>query len=126
MTTDNTEDVKHFFEGIDIYLNGIKEAIAKAEGTKATEVAAKTAVLIAEKDEKLEDLRQGNDNQRKTIADLQSELWGDKRRIAKLTAALTKIANYDGESIWMDDRDDAAYGMLEVAKAALEGRPFDA
>lgn len=35
-------------------------------------------------------------------------------------AALTEIASADGESLWMDDRDDAADSMLQTAKEALE------
>lgn len=44
----------------------------------------------------------------------------------KLKTALNTIATYDSESIWMDDRDDAANAMLDVAREALsessEGR----
>lgn len=38
----------------------------------------------------------------------------------KYKAALTVIANYDNESIWMDDRDDAAGEILELAAEALK------
>lgn len=34
-------------------------------------------------------------------------------------AALKEIAEYDQQSIWMDDRDDAANGMLNVAREAI-------
>lgn len=34
--------------------------------------------------------------------------------------ALTKIASADQDSLWMDDRDDAADSMLQEAKDALE------
>lgn len=37
----------------------------------------------------------------------------------KLLAALEKIANYDEQPIWSDDRDDAADAMLELAREAL-------
>lgn len=37
----------------------------------------------------------------------------------KYLKALEKIADYDGESIWMDDRDDAANNMLTIARVAL-------
>lgn len=37
----------------------------------------------------------------------------------KLKKALTEIADYDGESIWQDSREDAANGMLSVARQAL-------
>lgn len=37
----------------------------------------------------------------------------------KYKQALEKIAHFDEESIWMDDRDDAAYAMLSVARKAL-------
>lgn len=37
--------------------------------------------------------------------------------------ALTRIARYDRESIWRDDRDDAADDMLEIARLALEVKP---
>ena len=33
--------------------------------------------------------------------------------------ALEKIADYDGESIWLDDRDEAAKDMLDIARKAL-------
>lgn len=38
----------------------------------------------------------------------------------RLTLALTEIATFDERSIWMDSRDDAAEGMLYVARQALE------
>jgi len=37
----------------------------------------------------------------------------------KFEAALRTIARYDEESIWSDDRDDAANAMLGVAREAL-------
>jgi hypothetical protein len=43
----------------------------------------------------------------------------------KFRKALNKIARYDEESIWMDDRDDAAYGMLAVARVALGLQEFE-
>lgn len=39
--------------------------------------------------------------------------------IEKYKAALEKIAQFDEESIWMDDRDDAANEMLSIARVAL-------
>ena len=39
--------------------------------------------------------------------------------LIKFREALQKIANYDRESIWNDDRDDAAYDMLNIARKAL-------
>lgn len=41
----------------------------------------------------------------------------------KLVKALQTIAQYDKESIWSDDRDDAADGMLSVAREALGIEP---
>lgn len=38
----------------------------------------------------------------------------------KFEAALKSIASYDEESIWMDDRDDAADDMLSIARNALD------
>ncbi|GEM_PF-3690519 len=43
----------------------------------------------------------------------------DRETIQKFGEALEKIANYDQESIWMDDRDDAANNMLSIARVAL-------
>lgn len=43
-----------------------------------------------------------------------------RRQLREANEALTKIANYDGESIWMDDRDDAANDMLRIAQRAIE------
>lgn len=43
----------------------------------------------------------------------------DQDTIDKYKEALEKIANYDGESIWNDDRDDAANNMLSIARVAL-------
>jgi hypothetical protein len=39
--------------------------------------------------------------------------------LAAARAALETIARYDEESIWDDDRDDAANAMLYVAREAL-------
>ena len=39
--------------------------------------------------------------------------------IEKYKAALEKIARFDEESIWADDRDDAANEMLSIARVAL-------
>ena len=43
----------------------------------------------------------------------------DIETIEKYKEALEKIASYDGESIWMDSRDDAANNMLSIARVAL-------
>ncbi len=43
----------------------------------------------------------------------------DQETLDKYKEALEKIANYDGESIWMDSRDDAADNMLSIARVAL-------
>lgn len=43
----------------------------------------------------------------------------DQDTIDKYREALEKIANYDGESIWADSRDDAANNMLSIARVAL-------
>lgn len=40
--------------------------------------------------------------------------------IQKQYAALKIIAEYDGESIWNDDRDDAANAMLDIAREAIK------
>ena len=40
--------------------------------------------------------------------------------LAAARAALETIAKYDDESIWDDDRDDAANAMLWVARDALK------
>ena len=37
----------------------------------------------------------------------------------KYKKALERIAHYDEESIWMDDRDDAAHAILAIARVAL-------
>ncbi len=39
--------------------------------------------------------------------------------LEKLRKALEKIAYYDEEPIWQDDRDDAAQNMLDIARQAL-------
>lgn len=39
--------------------------------------------------------------------------------VKKLRTALFKIANYDEEPIWFDDRDDAANDMLRIARVSL-------
>ena len=39
--------------------------------------------------------------------------------VERYKVALTEIARYDEESIWGDDRDDAANNMLSVARTAL-------
>ena len=39
--------------------------------------------------------------------------------LEKFRSALEKIAHYDEESIWNDDRDDAADDMLSIARQAL-------
>lgn len=38
--------------------------------------------------------------------------------LKRLREAIQIIANYDNESIWFDDRDDAADNMLEIARKA--------
>lgn len=40
-------------------------------------------------------------------------------KVGRYEAALKKISEYDGESIWNDDRDDAADDMLIIAQEAL-------
>lgn len=50
----------------------------------------------------------------------------DRETIQKFGEALEKIANYDGESIWMDNRDDAANNMLHIARVALGREEEDA
>lgn len=45
-----------------------------------------------------------------------AELLAENKRMHE---ALEKIARYDDEPIWFDDRDDAADGMLHIARAAL-------
>ena len=45
----------------------------------------------------------------------QSEFLAMKR-------ALEKISEFDGESIWGDDRDDAAQLMMDIAEDALKGK----
>lgn len=37
----------------------------------------------------------------------------------RLSAALHMIDEIEGDSIWMDDRDDAANQMLRIARVAL-------
>ncbi len=39
--------------------------------------------------------------------------------LARAKKALEVIARYDETSLWSDDRDDAAYAMLAVARVAL-------
>ena len=39
--------------------------------------------------------------------------------LERFREALQKIADYDKESIWDDDRDDAAYQILDIARQAL-------
>ncbi len=39
--------------------------------------------------------------------------------LEKFRKALEEIAYYDEESIWQDDRDDAADNMLSIARQAL-------
>lgn len=39
--------------------------------------------------------------------------------------ALKKLSEFDGESIWEDDRDDAARCMIRIAKDALNGEFAD-
>jgi hypothetical protein len=48
----------------------------------------------------------------------------DAEQLEKFRKALERIADYDGESIWMDSRDDAADDMLSIARVAL-GREKD-
>lgn len=43
----------------------------------------------------------------------------DADRMRDLERALIQISNYDEQSIWTDDRDDAADDMLEIARKAL-------
>lgn len=44
-----------------------------------------------------------------------------KKTFMRLKEGLTKLANYDSEPIWKDDRDDAADYMLRLASKLLEG-----
>lgn len=41
-------------------------------------------------------------------------------QMCKFKFALQEIARYDEQPIWNDDRDDAADGMLELARKALD------
>lgn len=43
-----------------------------------------------------------------------------KADLDKALTALRAIATYDEQSIWDDDRDDAADGMLELARTTLK------
>lgn len=43
----------------------------------------------------------------------------EQTKVGDLTDALKKIANYDDEPIWSDDRDEAADAMLRIARLAL-------
>lgn len=42
--------------------------------------------------------------------------------LAKARVALTEIRDMPNDSLWMDDRDDAADCMVEIAHAALEAK----
>jgi hypothetical protein len=55
----------------------------------------------------------------KTVNDMAKTLAAYHSTIETLKAALKEIAEYDEQSIWNDDRDDAADGMLSVARKAL-------
>jgi len=47
------------------------------------------------------------------------EFLDERNAMKELVKALEKIASYDDEPIWNDDRDDAANEMLELAREAL-------
>lgn len=54
-----------------------------------------------------------------TVEQLQIQ-YGRMIQLARgLERALRTIARYDEESIWDDDRDDAANAILEIARKAL-------
>lgn len=55
----------------------------------------------------------------RTINDMSQTIATYHQEIKKYKEALEKIADFDGESIWNDDRDDAANAMLSVAREAL-------
>lgn len=40
-------------------------------------------------------------------------------RLESALSALNEIADYDQQSIWSDDRDDAANDMLRIARKAI-------
>jgi hypothetical protein len=42
-----------------------------------------------------------------------------------LVDAMKKLSDFDGESIWGEDRDDAANLMLDIAQNAIQGKPLD-
>lgn len=55
----------------------------------------------------------------RTINDMAKTIAAYHTEIENLKAALKEIAEFDEQSIWDDDRDDAANAMLSVARKAL-------